>query len=434
MSRPTVLIVGGGFAGLEAARALKDADADVTLLDRSNHHVFQPLLYQVATAALSPANIAAPIRKILTNQPNTRVLLAEATAVDAANRVLHTTSGDLDFDYLIIAAGATHSYFGNEGWAEHAPGLKSIDDALAIRKQILLAFEEAEREPDPEKQTEALTFVIVGAGPTGVEMAGAIKEIAVESVPRDFRNVDTTRARVILLEGTDRVLPHYPEDLSEHAKDSLTELGVDVRTGCFVTEITDRSVTYRRSDGASGPADTVTIPTRRVVWSAGVKAAPLLETLGTELDGSGRARVGHDLSVPGHSDIFAVGDLMHYEDPETGEPTPGVAQGAMQSGKFVGRLIAREIRAGAHHRPERPTFRYHNKGEMATIGRARAVADIKGMHLTGFVAWVAWSAVHLLFLIGFRNKLIAVLEWSWLYVFWSRGARLITGHSPKNKD
>lgn len=425
------MIVGGGFAGLACARALARSPAEVLLVDRRNHHVFQPLLYQVATAALSPANVAAPIRRILSRQRNCAVEMGEATSVDPAAGTVRIGGEDRPFDYLVLAAGMTHAYFGHDEWARVAPGLKSIDDALVIRRQILMAFEAAELADDDAHRRAELTFVIVGAGPTGVELAGAIAEIAGESIPRDFRRVDTRSARIVLLEGEGRVLPTYPEPLSQRARRDLEQLGVEVRTGALATAIDPLGVTIKAGDVSTR------IEARCVIWAAGLKAEPVAASLGAEQDKAGRVQVAPDLSVPGHPRIFVVGDQMALMDPESRRPVPGVAQAAMQAGRFAGRTIAAEIAANRAGRapPPRPAFTYRDKGMMATIGRAKAVADIRGRHLAGWPAWVLWSLVHVAFLIGFRNKVMALLEWAWLYLFWARGARLITGEgAPPEPD
>ncbi len=413
-----MVIVGGGFAGLACCRALRGTDTRVTMVDRQNHHLFQPLLYQVATAAMSPANVAAPIRKIVGRWKNVSVALGEATAVDPNARTLRVDDRDFPYDFLVLACGMTHAYFGHDSWAEHAPGLKTVDDALEIRRRILLAFETAELNDDEEARKAELTFVVVGGGPTGVEMAGAIKEIAAESIPRDFKRVDTRSARVVLLEGGDRLLAAYPPNLSERAREDLVSLGVEVRLETIATDIDADGVTLEHAGTSER------INSRCVIWAAGLKAEPIGVSLGVETDPSGRVRVNHDLSIPGHPNVFVVGDQMGYDDPETGDPVPGVAQGAIQSGRFVGELIARQVRDSE---TRRRTFHYRDKGMMATIGRARAVARIGKMTFAGFPAWAMWSLVHIAFLIGFRNRLLAMIEWAGLYVFWSRGARLITG-------
>jgi NADH dehydrogenase len=417
--RPVVMIVGGGFAGLACARALKRANAQVVLVDRRNHHLFQPLLYQVATAALSPANIAAPIRRILRKQHNCAVVMGEAQAVDLDASTLRIDGRDRPFDHLVLACGMTHNYFGHDEWSHVAPGLKSIDDALEVRRRVLLAFEAAEVEGDDAARKAELTFVVVGGGPTGVELAGAIAEIATQSIPRDFRRVDTRTADVILVEGADRLLPTFHPQSSRRARHDLESLGVEVVLGQLASAIDDRGVTIGTGDSARR------IDSRCVLWAAGLKGESVVDSLEVPKDRAGRVKVERDLSVPGHSNVFVVGDLMAYEDPRTGAMVPGVAPGAMQSGRFVGELLAAEI--SGRLREHRGTFRYRDKGSMATIGRARAVAEIGSMRFGGFIAWLLWSVVHVSFLIGFRSKLFAILEWSWLYVFWSRGARLITG-------
>lgn len=417
--RPVVVIVGGGFAGLACARALGRADADVVLVDRRNHHLFQPLLYQVATAALSPANIAAPIRRIMRKQRNCSVVMGEVEAIDAGTKTIRIEGNDRSFDYLVLACGMTHNYFGHDEWQSVAPGLKSVNDALEIRGRVLLAFEAAEVEADEDARRAELTFVVIGAGPTGVELAGAIAEIATQSIPRDFRRVDTRTARVVLVEGADRVLPTFHEESSERARRALENLGVEVVLGSMASSIDRDGVTI----GEDGEARR--IESRCVLWAAGLKAEPVVDMLDAPKDKMGRIEVNDDLSAPGHRDVFVVGDLMACRDPKAGELVPGVAQAAMQSGRFVGRLIAAEL-AGSS-REELGAFHYRDKGSMATIGRARAVAEIGSLRIGGFVAWVLWSVVHVSFLIGFRSKLFAILEWSWLYIFWSRGARLITG-------
>lgn len=420
---PRVVIIGGGFAGLFAARALASAPIRLTVIDQRNHHLFQPLLYQVATAALSPAMIASPIRKVLARQANTTVLLAQAQHVDPDRRVLVLSDGELPYDVLVIATGATHSYFGHDEWAGRAPGLKTVEDALEIRRRFLLAFEAAEREPDARRRRALLTFLVIGAGPTGVEMAGAIAEIARGVLKRDFRTIDTASARVILVEAQDRVLPAgFPPELSERARRDLLAMGVEVRTGQRVTAV------------ESPPATGVFIGEERieaenVIWAAGVKASPLGAGLGAPLDTSGRVRVAPDLSVPGRPDIFVVGDLASVDDPHTGKPVPGVAPAAMQMGRHVGRIVAAEARARARGLapPPRSPFRYHDKGTLATIGRARAVGVVSGFKVAGFVAWALWALVHVMSLIGFRNRLLVMLEWAWAYLVYERGARLITG-------
>lgn len=419
--RPRVVIVGGGFGGLTAAKALARAPVDVLLIDKRNHHIFQPLLYQVATATLSPADIAAPIRKVLRHQHNAEVLLAEVTGIDAAARVVQIGPHAVHYDYLILAAGATHSYFGNPQWEERAPGLKTIEDALEIRRRFLLAFESAEVEADAEARRAALTFVIVGGGPTGVELAGAIAEIARMVIPQDFRRVDTRAARVVLLEALPRILPAMPEKCSADAKQQLEELGVEVLTNTRVTWIDESGV-------VAGERGEHIIPSRNVLWAAGVKASPLGQMLGVECDRAGRVVVQPDLSVPGYPEIFVVGDMAASKDPRTGKLVPGVAQGAIQGGRHAAGIIRRELQSPGATRA-RAAFSYYDKGNLATIGRYRAVAEIWGLKLKGFVSWLIWSFVHVLFLVNFRSKVAVMLSWIWTYVFFDRGARLITGRS-----
>jgi NADH dehydrogenase len=408
---PHIVIIGGGFAGLYTARGLKGVDARVTLVDRHNYHLFQPLLYQVATAGLNPSDIAAPIRGILSRQKNVAVVLGEAVDVDMERKRVRLADGELTYDFLVIATGATHSYFGHGEWEQHAPGLKTIDDALEIRRRVLLAFEAAEREPDPEKQAAWLTFVIVGAGPTGVELAGALSEIARQTMVRDFRNIHPEAARVILVEGKDRVLPPYPPKLSEKARRQLAHLGVEVITGAAVTDVSGREV--RLGDRV--------IPTHTVLWGAGVQASPLAKTLGVPLDRAGRVLVEPDLTVPGHKDVFVLGDLAAVRQRD-GSLVPGVAPAAIQEGQHTAMNLERAVEG----QPLRP-FRYRDKGSLATIGRAAAVADFGKFTLSGFLAWFAWLAIHIFFLIGFRNRFLVITQWAWAYLTYQRGARLITG-------
>jgi NADH dehydrogenase len=405
------VIVGGGFAGLEAAKALADAPVRVTVVDRRNHHLFQPLLYQVATAVLSPADIAQPIRSVLRGQENADVLLAKVTAIDPIAKVVELEEGRLPYDFLILAAGANHAYFGHDEWAPLAPGLKTLEDALAIRRRILLSFEEAEREPDPERRKALMTFVVVGGGPTGVEMAGAIAEIARLTLATDFRHIDTRDASVILVEAGDRLLAAFPERLSRQALHDLGDLGVEVKFGVPVTAIAPGEVTVGED----------VIAAETVVWAAGVQASPLGRSLGVELDRAGRVLAARDLSIPGHPDVFVVGDMASLTDAR-GRPLPGVAQVALQQGRWAAANILRRLQGQA----TRP-FRYRDLGNLATIGRNSAVADIRGLRLTGFIAWLTWAGVHILNLIGFRNRILVALQWLWQYLTFQRGARLITG-------
>lgn len=412
-NEPHVVIVGGGFGGLATARGLADAPVRITLVDRRNHHLFQPLLYQVATAGLNPADIAAPIRTLIGDHANVSVLLGEVVGIDDSSIELDDGS-QITFDYLVLAAGTSHSYFGNDEWQAHAPGLKTVEDALEIRRRILLAFERAERASDPAERDAQLTFVVVGGGPTGVEMAGAIAEIAFRTMANEFRTIDSTTARIILLEGTDRILGTYPPSLSTSALRQLRELGVEVRLSTMVTEIT----------GSGVDTDRGSIATRTVVWGAGNAASPLADMVGATTDRSGRVEVADDLSVPGRRTVFAIGDMAHASS--GGEQVPGVAQGAIQGGKHVARAIRADL-AGI----ERPGFRYRNKGELATIGRSSAVGVIGGVKLSGWVAWMAWWSVHILFLIDFRSRLLVFINWAWNYLTFRRGARLITGSWPQ---
>ena len=450
---PRILIVGGGFGGLNAARALRRTRAEITLLDRQNHHCFQPLLYQVATAALSPGDIAAPLRKVLERQRNCTVHLAEVASIDLeARRASTTTGATYDYDYLILAAGSQTAYFGHTDWPARAPGLKTIDDALALRRRYLLAFERAETESDPHARRRALTFAIVGAGPTGVEMAGAMAELARQTMRKSFRRLDTRETRIILIDANHRVLETFPPDLSARAARDLEHLGVELRLGRHVTAVDDGSLTI-----GAGP-DATRIETTNIIWAAGVQGAPLARTLGVELDKQGRVLVNPDLSIPNHPEAFVIGDLALAKDPTTGKQTPGVAQAAMQAGRHAGRIIASELasnpppprgggQAQAQREPgggaspppsslrrsvapslsSRLPFHYHNKGELATIGRARAVANLNRLHLGGLPAWLLWALVHITYLIGYRSKLLTLLNWAWLYLFYDRGVRLITG-------
>jgi NADH dehydrogenase len=411
-----VVIIGGGFAGLYATRHLRHVeDIRITLLDRHNYHLFQPLLYQVATAALNPSDIAAPIRSIVRKQKNVEVLLADVTAIDVANRRVQLRDAELTYDYLIVATGATHSYFGHPEWERDAPGLKSIDDALEIRRRVLVAFEAAERETDPAAQAALLTFVVIGAGPTGVEMAGALSEIARQTMGRDFRRIDPSRARVLLIEGKDRVLPTYPPELSASAEAQLRRLGVEVQTKAIVTNVTDAAVTVGET----------TIATRTVIWGAGVQASPLAQSLGAPLDRAGRVLVTPTLTIPDHPEVFVIGDLAAVAQ-ENGSFVPGVAPAAIQEGTHTAANIERAVGG----QPLRP-FHYRDKGSLATIGRAAGVADFGKLKLSGFVAWFAWLVIHIFFLIGFRNRLLVVTQWAWAYLTYERGARLITADRGK---
>jgi NADH dehydrogenase len=405
-----VLILGGGFAGLYAARALKDAPVSVTLIDRKNHHLFQPMLYQVATAALNPADIAAPIRSILSGQRNCEVLLAEAKRVDTKTSVVETDVQRVPYDYLIIGTGASHSYFGHDDWAENARGLKTIEDALDIRRRVFVAYENAERETDPEKRRAFMTFVVIGAGPTGVEMAGALAEISRRTLARDFRRIDPKSARIILVEGVDRVLPPFPADLSKAARAQLERLGVEVWTGTRVTAI----------DGAGVTLGADRVSARTVIWAAGVQGSNLAASLGVPLDRAGRVKVNPDLSVPGASNVFVAGDLASIE--QDGASVPGVCPAAMQAGRHA----AGNIVSLASGRPSVP-FRYVDKGTFAVIGRGAAVGDLFGWKLSGRLAWLAWLGIHIAFLIGFRNRASVLLGWGYSYLTHRRGARLITG-------
>jgi NADH dehydrogenase len=413
-ARPHVVILGGGFGGLTAAQALARAPVRVTLVDRTNHHTFQPLLYQVAMAGLSPADIAQPIRSVLRREHNVTVLMAEASRVDGARRRLHFTDGtSLEWDFLVVACGAQTSYFGHDEWERAAPGLKSIEDAVEIRQRVLLAFELAERESDPVKRQALLSFVVIGGGPTGVELAGALAELSKFVLDRDFRHIDPSEAKVRLVEAGPRILPSFPDDLAESATSQLHELGVEVRTGKRVTSIEPGRV---QLDGES-------IPAAVVLWAAGVRAQPLTATLGAPLDGAGRVVVEPDCSVPGHPRIFVIGDAARL-DGRDGQPLPGVSPVAMQQARTVAKSIRRAI-VGR----DTLVFRYFDKGSMATIGRRRAIAMVDRMHMSGFLAWLAWLFVHIWYLIGYRNRLVVMITWAWSYFTYRRGARLIVGYS-----
>lgn len=423
-SHPHVVIIGGGFGGLYAARGLRRARVQVTVIDRANHHLFQPLLYEVATAALSPADIAAPIRTILSRQANTKVLLAKALAVDVNARRVRLADGVIDYDYLILATGATHSYFGRDDWEKFAPGLKTVDDALEIRRRFLLAFEAAEREADPEARRAKLTFVVVGGGPTGVELAGTMSEIARRGIPRDFRSIDTTTARVILIEAQDRLLSTFSAKLSQHAKSALEKLGVEVRLNSRVIGIDEHGVVI------GPPEKSERINAESVFWAAGVQASPLGATLDVPMDRQGRVMVQPDLSIANHPEVFVIGDLAKVIDPKSKHEVPGVGPAAIQMGKYVARIIEREstarVRGDTASNRDKP-FHFIDKGMLATIGRAKAVGAIKGFEFHGLLAWLLWATVHVFYLIGFRNRLLVMLEWGWAYIMFRRGARLITG-------
>jgi len=413
-----VVVVGGGFGGLHATQCLKNVPVAVTLVDRRNFHLFQPLLYQVATGWLSPANIAATLRAVLKRHKNTHVLLAEATGIDVDGRRVLLDSGSVSYDSLIVATGSRHHYFGNDHWEALAPGLKTVEDATEIRRRIFSAFEAAEREPDPAQLSALLTFVIVGGGPTGVELAGALGEIANDTLKHDFRNIDPSKARILLIEATERILPSYPPELAYQAEISLNKLGVAVRSQALLTDINPRAVTVKRGDKLE------TIPCRTVIWAAGVQASFLGKVIaratGAKLDRSGRVLVEPDLTVPGHPEIFVIGDLANYGH-QTGKPLPGTAPVAIQQGQYVAKVIHRRVTGTTT-----PSFRYRDRGNMAIIGRASAVADLGKLQFSGFLAWLAWLFVHLMHLVEFENKVLVLVQWGWYYFSRNRAARLIT--------
>ena len=414
-----VVILGGGFGGLYAAKALGKQPVQLTLVDRRNFHLFQPLLYQVATGALSPGEIASPLRAVLNRQQNTRVVLGEALDFDVELRRVMLDIGHVDYDTLIVATGSRSFYFGNDAWEAHAPGLKTIEEATQMRHKILYAFEAAERESDPQKRREWLTFTVVGAGPTGCELAGALGEIANDTLKHDFRSIRPQEAKILLLEGSPRVLPAFPPDLSTKAEEALIRVGVRPRTNVRVTAIDDQGVTLESGER---------IPARTVIWAAGVRASPLgallAERVGTKPDRGGRISVNSDCSVPGHPEIFVIGDLAAFE--QDGKPLPGVAQVAMQQGGYVARLIGTRLKGGATPKP----FRYFDKGNLAVIGRAAAVAQIGKLHFSGLFAWLIWLFIHLMYLVEFSNRLLVFVHWGYLYLTFNRGARLITGKGP----
>ena len=410
VNSPRVVIVGGGFAGLNAAKGLRRTPVQVTVLDRKNHHTFQPLLYQVALAVLSPAEIASPIRAVLRRSGNTEVLLGEVHGFDLETRLVRADGLQIPYDYLVVAAGATHAYFGHPEWEQHAPGLKTLEDATEIRGRILLAFEQAEREAFATRNTPPLNFVVIGAGPTGVELAGAIADISRRYLEHDFRSIDPRQARIVLLEGGPRVLPAYPDDLSASAERQLRQMGVEVRTNAMVTNVESGVVTVGKEK----------IPASVILWGAGVSASPLGKMLDAATDRAGRVIVEPDLSIPGHPEVFVLGDLAAAKFKE-GAMVPGVAPAAIQMGKFA----ARQIRRSLAGKP-REEFHYWDKGNLATIGRSRAVADLGRLHISGYFAWLAWLVIHLFFLIGFRNRIMVMMDWAWSYVAYSHSARLIT--------
>ena len=407
---PRVVIVGAGFGGLQAARALSNAPVHITVIDRQNHHLFQPLLYWVATAGLSPADISSPIRGILRKQKNAEVLLAEVTGVDLQQQRVLMGDRALPYDYLVLATGARDNYFGYPEWERYAPGLKSVVDATSIRREILLAFEAAELENDPEKIKKLLTFVLVGAGPTGVEMAGAIAELAHKALAPDFRHIDTTLTRIVLLEAAPRILGAFPESLARKTQKKLARMGVEVRTNAPVSEIDEYGVVVAGER----------IPTKTIIWTAGVSASSAGKWLDAEVDRAGRVKVASDLSVPGHPNVFVIGDTASAT--QDGKPLPGVAPVAMQGGRYVASVIAHRVAGKQLNKP----FHYRDKGNLATVGRSYAIVDIGKIRLTGFIAWVIWLVVHIYYLIGFRNRLVALFQWAWTYLTYSRSARLIT--------
>jgi NADH:quinone reductase (non-electrogenic) len=418
--RYRLVILGGGFGGLYAAQSIPDdAPIDVTLIDKRNFHLFQPLLYQVATGGLSPGDIASPLRAVLAKRRNVDVLQAEAIDLDVQNRRVLLKDGSVDYDTLVLATGASHYYFGHDDWAERAPGLKTVEDALAIRQRIFSAFEKAERETDPEKRRALMTFVLIGGGPTGVEMAGALAELAHDTLAGEFKRIDPTWARIVLIEGVDRVLPPYPPALSEKARASLEALGVEVRTGAMVTEVGEGAVTFRQGD------ETATIEAATLFWAAGVQASPLGRILATKagagLDKAGRVIVEKDLTVPGHPEIFVIGDLANFSH-QGGRPLPGIAPVAMQQGAYVADVVMRRLTGS----PIWP-FVYKDKGNLAVIGRNAAVADLGRWRFSGFPAWLLWVFVHIRYLIEFDNKVLVLFQWAWNYFTRKRGARLITG-------
>jgi NADH dehydrogenase len=418
-----VIVLGAGFGGLTFCKHFRHPAARVTVVDRTNHHLFQPLLYQVATAGLSAPEIAQPIRSILSHRPDITVLLNEATGFDLANRKVHLEKSLLGYDYLVLAMGGVTGYFGHPEWEPFAPGLKTLDDALQIRSRILLAFEKAENETDAAERDRLLTLVIVGGGPTGLELAGAFAELARTVLKRDFRRIDPTQAKIILIEGGPRVLSNYPPDLSASAQRQLEKLGVQVRISTPVKNIREGEVELAGGE---------TIRAGNILWAAGVSATPLTQKLGVELDKAGRVRVNPDLSVPGHPEIFAIGDLALVMD-ENGQPVPGICPAAMQMGSHVARVIEGDLNSRAG-RADRPRFKYWNKGTMATIGRSAAVAWIGRLKISGFLAWLAWLFIHLVFLIGFRNRLAVLLQWTYSYFAYKRGARIITHAPPGSVD
>ncbi|HJT68690.1 MAG TPA: NAD(P)/FAD-dependent oxidoreductase [Terriglobales bacterium] len=409
--RPRVVVVGAGFGGLEATRKLAKLPVDITLIDRRNHHTFQPLLYQVATAGISPGEIAAPIRWILRGRKNVEVLMDEVIGVDLQRKRVQLSELEIAYDYLVVAAGAQHSYFGHDEWEPLAPGLKTVEDALEIRRRVLLAFELAEKEVASGRPESMLSFVIVGGGPTGVELAGTLAEIANQVLRNEFRSIDPKRTRILLLEGGPRILPTYAPDLSESAVRQLHKLGVQVRAPAMVTRIDPGAVWVGEER----------IPATVILWAAGVAASSLGRKLGVPTDRAGRVFVNPDLTIPDHPDVFVIGDLATLKD-ENGKPLPGVAPVAMQEGRYIAKAIAADL-----HRKPRKNFHYFDKGSLATIGRAAAVAEVRKIHISGYFAWLAWLFIHIFFLIGFRNRIIVLLQWAWSYVTYERGARLITG-------
>lgn len=413
-----VVVVGGGFGGLYAAKALSKAPVKVTLIDKRNFHLFQPLLYQVATGGLSAGDISSPLRAVLSRQKNAEVLMGEVTDINPEQQTIKLQDRELSYDSLIVATGVSHHYFGNEQWAPTAPGLKTVEDALEMRRRIFLAFEAAEKETDPEKRRAWLTFVLVGGGPTGVELAGALAELAYSTLKDDFRNIDTSETRILLLEGMDRILPPYPPELSAKAQDSLEKLGVTVQTKTLVTNIENNIVTIRRGE------EIEQIPAQTILWAAGMKASGMGQVLsnstGVELDRAGRVMVSPDLSIAGHPNIFVIGDLANYVH-QDGKPLPGVAPVAMQEGQYVARLIQKQLQGQTL-----PAFRYADYGSLAVIGRNAAVVDLRFIKFAGFPAWLAWIFIHIFYLIEFDNKLLVLLQWAWNYFTRKRGARLIT--------